>query len=187
MDGVVGPEAVPASRPRWLVAVASLVLVLLAGCGRGEFADRRAEVDIGGRTTTYTLDTCGLDGQTLFVVGRSTGGDVLQAVVGVEKDGSTGVPRSTGLTVTDDGRQLSAFGPESWQRRGESGPAPGRITGAALRGSRIRASGDLAVEDVSTVGTGLDGGGATDGGTSTGGASQMVSFTLDARCDDQSG
>ena len=112
-----------------------------AGCGGDEFADRTARIDLRGRTTTYEVDDCGLDGQTLFVVARSPGGSVLQAVVGLRADDRTGIPASTGLTFSDDGDDYAAFGAESWSRRSGSGRAPGRITEAALRGSRIQVSG----------------------------------------------
>lgn len=154
-----------------LLAVATALAVLTgAGCSRNEFEDRTAKVTIDGRTTIYQLDSCGLDGSTLFVVGRSTGGAVLQAVVGLDGDGSTGVTRSTGLTVTDGGVDFGAFGAESWERRGESGDPPGRISQANLRGSRIQVAGrfgTLAAEGAPSV----------QGG--------RIEFSLDARCDDQ--
>lgn len=157
---------------------AGLLLLLLTGslalsaCGRDEFEDRTATVDIVGRTTTFTLDSCGLDEATLFVVGRSSGGDVLQAVIGLDDDVATGVVESTGLTVTDEGNDLAAFGPEAWDRREGAGPPPGAITQASLRGSRIQARGSLVSIDESV-------GGDPELGE------QQLSFSLDARCDDQ--
>lgn len=139
-------------------------------CSRGEFEDRTAKVDIDGRTTTYQLDACGLDGSTLFVVGRSAGGAVLQGVVGLGKDHKTGVTRSTGLTVTDDGVDLGAFGAESWDRRGQDGDPPGRITRTNLRGSRIEVSGLFVTLDA-------------EGAPTAQGS--RIAFTVDARCDDQ--
>lgn len=149
----------------------AMLLVLAVGCGRGEFEDRTARVEVEGRTTTFRLDSCGRDGQTLFVVGRSEDGQVLQAVVGLEDDLAAGVPDSTGLTVIDGDVELAAFGPEAWARRGEDGEAPGAIAGAGLRGSRIRASGRVVAVDRAGVPevTG-------DAGTA---------FSLDARCDEQ--
>lgn len=165
----------PAARRRHrspIVAAAVLVVsAVLAGCGRGEFEDRTARVDVGGRTTTYSLDACGLDGETLFVVGRSEGGRVLQAVVGLEADRETGVPDSTGLSVSEGDVDLTAFGPEAWARRGEAGEPPGRVTSARLRGSRIQAAGRVVAVDADGV-PAVSG----DGGTT---------FSLDARCDEQ--
>lgn len=143
--------------------------LVLGGCGRNEFEDRTAKVSIGGRTTTYQLDSCGLDGSTLFVVGRSGEGAVLQAVIGLDEE-QAGVTRSSGLTVSDDDGDLAAFGPESWERRGEAGDPPGEIRLAALRGSRIQLSGR-------SVPVGVDGVPAASG--------TEVAFSLDARCDDQ--
>ena len=160
------------SRGAWLAtAVVTLVVtgLVLAGCGRNEFKDRTAKVAISSRTTAFQLDSCGLDGSTLFVVGRSEGGEVLQAVVGLD-DERTGLTESTGVTVSDDGADLAAFGAESWERRGKPGDPPGEVRQATLRGSRIQVAGRLA-----TVGDG-----AAPTATST-----DVTFTLDARCDDQ--
>lgn len=153
---------------------AAVALATLSACGGNEFEDRTATVDIAGRTTTFTLDSCGLDETTLFVVGRSSGGDVLQAVVGLDDDVATGVIESTGLTVTDEGRDLAAFGPEAWDRRAGAGPVPGAITEASLRGARIQARGTLVSIDESVSGDPELG-------------DQELAFTLDARCDDQDG
>lgn len=154
--------------------MASIVVVAgvaLGGCGRNDFEDRTAKVTIDSRTTTYQLASCGLDGSTLFVVGRSDEGAVLQAVVGLD-DEQGGVTESSGLTISrpDDDGDLAAFGPESWERRGEAGDPPGEIRRAALRGSRIQLSGRSVPVD-------------GDGVPSANGAD--VAFTLDARCDDQ--
>ncbi|MBA3282468.1 MAG: hypothetical protein H0U29_09585 [Acidimicrobiia bacterium] len=157
-------------RIRLLVTAACFAVLTAAGCSDDEFEDRTANVIIDGRTTSYRLDSCGLDGSTLFVVGRSTGGGVLQAVVGLEDDDTTGVTRSTGLTVTDDGSDFGAFGAESWERRGEDGDPPGRITRANLRGSRIQVAGQFANLDADGVPTGRG---------------RRTEFSLDARCDDQ--
>ena len=104
---------------------------------------------------------------TVFVVGHSSKGDVVQAVVGVEADGRTGAVASTGLTVGPGGAELAAFGAESWQRRGESGAAPGRIDSAQVRGSRIQVSGRL-VQTETAAGVA---------------PAPSVAFSFDARCD----
>lgn len=148
-------------------ATALAVLVSLAGCGRGDFPDRTAQVTIGVRTTTYDLDSCGLDGATAFAVGQSDGGAVLQAVLGLDAE-KAGVVESSGLTFSDDGVALAAFGAESWSRRGASGAAPGTISSARLRGSRIQISGAAVPVDEKDQPTG---------------SGDPVPFSLDARCD----
>ena len=146
----------------------ALVAGVLAGCGGDEFHDRTAVVDVGGRTTTFEVTTCGLDGITAFVVGRSESGEVLQAVVGVEEDDpEAGVPALTGLTVTEGDGELVAFGADAWALRGEVAPAPGSVTDARIRGARIQADGRFSVVDG-------DGGVTADGPT----------FRFDARCDE---
>lgn len=148
------------------------LLVGLAGCGREPgFEDRTARVIIDGDTTTYEVDGCGLDGQTVFVLGRADDGRVLQAVVGVETDGQTGVTASTGMSVTDGKDPVSAFGAEAWARRGRDGEAPGAISSARVRGARIQASGRAQRTE--------------PGGHPT--AAGAVAFTLDARCDQRDG
>ena len=97
-----------------------------------------AQVTIAGHVTVFHVDSCGLDHRTAFVVGRADDGSVLQAVIGVRADHTTGIPASTGVTITDDPASVSAFGAESWHRRGQSGAPPGRITSARIRGSRIQ-------------------------------------------------
>jgi hypothetical protein len=129
-------------------------------------------VTVDGRTTTYELDSCGLDETTLFVVGRSSDGSVLQAVVGLEDDGTTGIPAATGLSVSSGDEDLAAFGPESWARREGEGAPPGEIRAASLRGSRIQVAGG--VEPVDAEGA------PTVPGT-------LLDVTVDARCDDQEG
>ena len=54
---------------------------------------------------------------------------------------------SSGLTFSDDGISLAAFGAESWSRRRAPGAPPGSITSARLRGSRIQISGDAVPVD----------------------------------------
>ncbi|HEX7131561.1 MAG TPA: hypothetical protein VF228_03255 [Iamia sp.] len=151
------------------LVTALLLIGAVAACGREPaFPDRTARVTVGDRTTTYTVDACGLDGQTFRLAARAESGAILQAAVGVEADGETGVPESTGLTVYggDEG-DLAAFGAEAWARRGEDGDAPGAITSARIRGARIQASGEAAVVDADDVPTG----------------DQLLAVSLDARCD----
>lgn len=166
---------------RSLLASAVLVLgasgpALLAGCGRGEFEDRTAVVRIGEASRTFEVATCGLDEQTLFLVARADDGAVVQAVVGLEDDLSTGVPAATGVSVDDDptrtDTRLAAFGTEAWERRGEAGTPPGSIAAARLRGSRIQVDGALV---------------AVDGQDRAVAGAEQVAFSLDARCDDQDG
>lgn len=176
-------RALDARRERRVPALAScvasmtvLAITLVAGCGRDEFDDRTARVALGGRTTTFELDSCGLDGTTAYVVGRTGDGTVLQAVVGVEDDGTTGVPASTGLTVSArDADAMGAFGAEAWARRGEGGEPPGRITSARIRGSRIQAEGEAVPVD--------DDGRPLDRPA----PANPVDVSLDARCDDPDG
>lgn len=158
----------PARRRRVRIPVLGLTAATaVVGCSGDEFEDRTARLELHDRTVSYRLDSCGLDGETVFLVGRTDDGAVLQAVVGVEDDGTTGVPGSTGLTTTDAGIAFAAFGPESWERRGMTGPPPGEVTSAGVRGSRIRAAGT--VEQVDDQERPLDEGDAP--------------FSLDARCD----
>ena len=161
---------------RRLVAVAATVVVLamgVGGCARHEFADRSAVVTVGGSTQTYDVDSCGRDGQTVFVVARAPDGAVLQGVMGLRKDHKTAVARSTGMTLdldpTSDATRIAAFGAESWTRRGSTGPAPGRITSARLRGSRIQFSGQAVSVDARDQ--------PVPNGTSD-------HFSVDARCDE---
>jgi hypothetical protein len=164
------------SRPNVLgclrfVSVVAVTMVS-AGCGLGEFEDRTAVVELGGSTTTYEVDACGLDQRTVFVVARAGDGAVLQAVVGLEPESDDGVAASTGLTLdaepeTSDTR-LAAFGAEAWERRGSTGPPPGTVGSARLRGSRIQLDG-LAVP-VDARDRPVPGG-------------EGVPFSVDARCD----
>lgn len=154
------------------IGVALVAALLVGACSREvAFPDREARVDHGGRTTTFTLDSCGLDGTTAFLVGRTESGIVLQAVVGVEDDGETGVPRSTGFEVIGDadvdGGGYGAFGEEAWDRREETGTPPGEITSARIRGARIQVEGRAVT---------LDPDGRPQGGT-------LTEVSLDARCD----
>jgi hypothetical protein len=167
-------------------ATLSLLLLLAAGCGRSEFEDRTARLTVGDVTSELDLDSCGLDGSTVFLVGRGPGAVVLQAVVGVEDDGSTGVTASTGITVEGGGwvreapnsavlaESLGASGVESWERRGQTGRAPGSISSAVVRGARIQVEGRLEPLDASS-GLPIAGSPAD---------ARLVPFRLDARCDE---
>lgn len=166
--------------PGWrrLLAVAATALVALGGlvgCGKDEFKDRTAVVQLGGSRVTYEIDSCGLDGQTVFVVGRAPDGAVLQGVMGLRKDDTTGIPASTGMTVdldpTSTDSRLAAFGAEAWERRGSSGAAPGSITSAKLHGSRIQFSGTAVPVDADDQPVGVRGG-------------DEQKFSVDARCDE---
>ena len=156
-----------------LGALLLVVAVGAGGCSRSEFEDRTAVVSIGGSQQTYAVDACGLEGQTVFVVARADDGAVVQGVMGLENDDKTGIPASTGITIdldaSSDQTRLAAFGAESWERRGSTGRAPGRITSAKLRGSRIQFSGDAVPVDADDVPV-------PDG--------EAQAFSLDARCDE---
>ena len=169
-----------------LVAVLVTLVGALASCGGGdEFEDRTAKVTIYKRTNTFEITSCGLDQETLFVVGRAEDGSILQAVVGVTfaeqttaNEATAGadpdeaaVPDSSGLTVGDEGSTFGAFGAESWSRRGGTGAAPGLIGSARVRGSRIQMAGRLVPLD------------DQDRPVANG---SPVDFELDARCDDAS-
>jgi hypothetical protein len=148
----------------------ALAVALLGACGReAAFPDRTARLTLDGRTTTFEVDGCLLDGQTAYVVGRAEDGSVLQAVVGVEDDGATGVPASTGVDVdgAGDTPSVGAFGPEAWARRQGAGDPPGGIDTARIRGARIQASGTAQALDAA----------GTPAGTTA------IPLALDARCD----
>jgi hypothetical protein len=162
---------------RRLAALAALAISVpaagLAGCAKSEFEDRTADIAIGGSSQTYQIDACGLDGETVFLVARADDGAIVQGVMGLEDDDRTGIPESTGLTVdldadADDSR-VAAFGAEAWERRGSSGPPPGSISSAKLRGSRIQFSGTVVPVDADDV--------PVANGRSD-------SFSVDARCDE---
>lgn len=149
------------------------IVAAAPGCGRHEFEDRTAVVSVGGSQQTYAVDSCGLDDRTVFVVARADDGALVQGVMGLERDGKTGIPASTGITIdldpSSDQTRVAAFGAESWARRGATGKAPGRITSAKLRGSRIQFSGDAVPVDADDVPV-------ADG--------DPQPFSLDARCDE---
>ncbi len=131
-----------------VLATAVALAIGLASCSDGpEFADRSAVVKVGSAGTSYRVTSCGLDGQTVFLVAETPDGAVLQAVLGLADDGATGVSASTGVTIDEDptatDSRSAAFGPEAWDRRGSAGDPPGTVTAAALRGSRIQFSGTI--------------------------------------------
>ena len=86
-------------RGRQLPAMVLLVAGSLvgAGCSRSTFHDRTARLTREGVVTEFSLDSCGRDGVTVFVVGRTEGGRILQAVVGLRKDRRTGITDLTGV------------------------------------------------------------------------------------------
>jgi len=145
----------------------------LAGCAKDGFEDRTAIVRIGGSSQTYEVQSCGLDGQTVFVVARADDGAIVQGVMGLKSDDKTGIPRSTGVTIdldpTSDETRVAAFGAEAWERRGSAGKPPGSIASAKLRGSRIQFSGTAVPVDAGDVPV-------PDG--------EPQAFSLDARCDE---
>lgn len=149
-----------------------MAAVLLAACGRNEFEDRSAVVVLGGERSAYEVDSCGLDGRTVFLVAHGSDGAVLQGVMGVRKDHKTGIRASTGLTVdlepTSTETRVAAFGAESWARRRSTGSPPGTITSARLRGSRIQFAGTVVPVDANDV--------VRPDGT-------PQRFSVDARCD----
>ena len=168
-----------------MAVVLGALVAGLVSCGGDDFEDRTARVTIDGRTSTFQVDSCGLDQQTVFVVGRTDGGATLQVVVGVTfPDAATNdglpadeaavpdekaVPAATGITVDVGGTVWEAFGAEAWTRRGKTGPAPGTITSARVRGARIQADGELVELDADQLPVVQ---------------AVPVSFTLDARCDE---
>lgn len=156
-----------------LAALAAVLGSGAAGCAKNEFEDKTAVITIGGSMQTYEVDSCGLDGHTVFVVAKADDGAIVQGVMGLEDDDKTGVPASTGLTVDQDpsrdDTRVAAFGAEAWERRGSSGSAPGTISSARLRGSRIQFSGDVVPVDAQDV--------PVPNG-------KADSFSLDARCDE---
>ncbi len=173
---VVPAENTPI-RARAAVAASALVVAVamagvLPGCSRDGFEDRTATVTVDDTTASFTLDACGLDDDTLFVVGRSDDGSILQAVITLDDDGETGQPEGTGATFDLDAESFAAFGERAWELREGTGPAPGRISWAHLRGARIRAAGEAAPVD-------------DDGRALAGSGADLVPFELDARCDER--
>ncbi len=163
----------PSRRTVGLLVVALLLVAGVAACAKDDFADRSAVVSIGGSRQTFEVESCGLDKQTVFVVARANDGAILQGVMGLEDDDKTGIAASTGATVDFDpsskDTRVAAFGAESWERRGSTGPAPGSITSAKLRGSRIQFAGEAVPVDANDVPV-------PDG--------KAERFSVDARCDE---
>ena len=158
---------------RLVLALTAVLLVASTACSKESFEDRTAVVDVDGASTTFTLDTCGLDDTTVFVVGRSTGGATLQVVVGVEEeDHEAGIPDLTGISVTDADSDRVAFGSGAWSQRDETSRPPGRIDEARIRGARIQVSGAFETLEPS----------ATPSDT----AGTLTPFSFDARCDEPS-
>ena len=111
---------------------------------------------IDGRTLDFVVDSCGIDGRTVFVVGRPAdstadpGQQILQAAVGfadqrhqdIDLDA---VAVTVDLSATD---RVGAIGPESLDRLGGTPPAPGTDRVSATAGQphhdpgRSRASHD---------------------------------------------
>ena len=146
-----------------------MVLALLAlagsGCGKKPSGpdDRTASVRIDGRTRDFVIDSCGIDGRTVFVVGRpADGGDepgqvILQAVVGfIDREHQEIDLDAVAVTVDlSESERIGAIGPESLERLGGTPPAPGTIESAQRRGSRItiRAEAEHLTMDNSGTGT----------------------------------
>lgn len=154
-----------------LPALGIAVALMLVGCGKEDFPDRQAIVEVDGRSTTFALEaeTCGLDGDTVFVLGHAEGGAVLQAVVGVDPDDPTDAdPAASGITVSDGPVDLGAFGVDAWKRRGGDGDAPGAVIDVAIRGARIQLEGEAVELDTTGQPTGTE---------------RQAMISLDARCD----
>lgn len=145
-----------------VLATAVALVVGLGGCSQdAEVVDRTATVQLGGAEQVYDVDSCGLDGETVFLVARSPGGAILQVVMGLDpdeveaaaEDGAEldGTIASSGLTVdlqaSAEDTRVAAFGPEAWARRDGSGTPPGTVSSARLRGSRVQLSGSVQAVD----------------------------------------
>lgn len=129
-------------------------------------------VKAGDESVLFQVDSCGLDGSTLFVVGRSGQGEILQAVVELEDDDSSGVPEATGFTVEIGDDTLGAFGPTAWTLREGQGAAPGSISWSRLRGARIQ---------IAAEAEGVD----AEGRPVNDPSSSPVRVEVDARCDER--
>ncbi|NLD76533.1 MAG: hypothetical protein GX643_07680 [Acidimicrobiales bacterium] len=158
-------------------AIVSCLLLVSVACSRDGFEDRTAVVEAGDRTVRYQVDSCGLDGSTLFVVGRSDQGEILQAVVELADDGSTGVAAASGFTADVGADLLASFGATAWSRRGGVGDPPGSVSWSRLRGARIQIAGEA--EPLDEEGRQVASGSSTP----------AVRVEVDARCDqrDQAG
>jgi hypothetical protein len=92
----------------------------------------------------------------------TTGG----AASSTTENAAAGVATSSSLPIVSTGG-FEAFGAESWQRRKQTGPAPGTITSDRIKGARIQAAGTAQPIDGADQVT----------------AGAPVPFTFDARCD----
>lgn len=117
--------------------------LLVAGCAPDSMADDTAEISIDGAgESVFTLDACGVDDDTLLVLGSDDDDRVVQIAVGVVADGDGFVADDAivGVTIDGDGSSFAAFTPVAWDRRGGTGDAPGSVTSVELRGSRLSIS-----------------------------------------------
>ena len=176
---------------RTAVLLGGALAVALVGCGSDELADRTGRIELIGRTAELEIDSCGIDTDgpvvaddgvdasqraagTVFAVGRSQSGDVVQVVLELAEDSEEGaVLAATGVSFDFDGSSFGAFGPAAWRAREGKGVAPGEITSARVRGSRIQVSGEVQRlqgegDEVSSV------------------VPNPMKFSFDARCDAQS-
>lgn len=106
-------------------------------------ADNTAEVSVDGADeSVFTLEACGVDEDTLLVLGRDEEDRVLQVAVGVvaEDDRFVAVDDEVGVSIDGDGSSVVSFTPRAWDKRGGAGDAPGSITSVELRGSRLSIS-----------------------------------------------
>jgi hypothetical protein len=169
------------------LAVAAAVAILAGpGCrtAGGPAADT-ARVTVDDRALTMELQSCGRDGDTVFVLAEGDDA-VLQLVVevegddegdggegdGGEGDGGEGDderverpavrPDGVGFSlVFEDGEAIGAFGENTADRAGVAGGATGSIDTARIDGSRIRVEVETEVLDGSNRGTGEPGGRVT--------------------------
>jgi hypothetical protein len=135
-----------------------------------------AMLTVDDRDFTVELESCGRDGDTVFVLGDGDGA-VLQLVLEVEGegagDGEEPIVRDGGVgfsLVFDDGEAIGAFGEVAAVGAGVPGGATGSIDSTSIDGSRIRVGGDAEVLDAANRGTGEPGG----------------RVTIDANCPDPS-
>lgn len=132
-------------------AVALLLAFVATSCGGSDApAADQAIIRTGNREVTVDLTSCGIDGDTIFLVGERDG-VVLQLVVGAEQVGEEevdgeivpvleGDPAATGVTVDFGGTGdiLGAFGDVAYERAdGPDGQQPGEIGEVRLEGSHI--------------------------------------------------
>lgn len=138
------------TRPARLLVVALLV----AACGQDSMADDTAEVRVDGDdAATFTLDACGVDEDTLLMLGRNGDDELLQIAVGVvaTDDGFEADGDEVGFSIDSGSGTVAAFTPPAWDRRGDDGDAPGEVTSVELRGSRLRLSARAERSDSATT------------------------------------